>query len=297
MRTIITTVLFLFSTITFGYAQVCNISSAQIDSGHLAHFDKNWNLISKTGNRKKITVKTDSKKTRLGLRFTNRTKIEAGMYLVKFIDMGKDKTNEYPDEVNISRTKSKRFAYFGKFKIKDLPSLHIDSSSVKTLQYQLAHLIVNELNLTGVLKDFHRSYASGGMNKKTFHKELESRIKYAFKDIKLNLPKDKRKVLNLALNNISDSSYFVDAVAKEYGFDISQGPKPALTSKSQIKKLEARHFYYGPQNPGSHLNICIYKSVKPGTVRSTVEVYQLNPEDSEKKKIPKLVNEFVINWI
>lgn len=282
---------------SFAVAATCNIGDRGLRTKNLGLFNNDWELVAQSNRQRKITIDRTVKSARLGIEIPTLRARPAGMILVKVTDfgIGEGGTNNIPESVRLSRTESKRYAWFRRINKVDVKRLDLERASARTLEYTLAHLLLDRLNLTGDLRQFHASYASAGRNKDTYQKEIERRMIYAFDDIMLNLPRDQRTSLRVALSNISQNEFVQDTIAKVIP-EISDIQVPKLSTEADILGLEARHFYHEPLQSGQKIQVCLRKRPTPGAITSKLEVYDLTSDQVGTRGEPSLVNTFEIKW-
>jgi hypothetical protein len=283
-------------SVFFGFANsavgnaACLSDAKTAGVNKLAIFSEKGKLLRGEDSGKISLSSSLSSHLRFGFYLPSSRGREGGMLLIKVTDFATVGTKpDVPARVHLSRSASKRYSWFKKFRMVDVAGLNINSSSVSVLEYQLVHLLKERINLTGDLLKFHREYTVGSRNKSTYRRDLRQRILFAFEDVLLNLPEEKRKILLLAISNVSQEKLIPDAVAKVIG----QVDKPAISAVSPISNLESRLYYYEKIDAGGGLNFCFEHRPNIGVLATKFEIVDVDPDEDGGAE--RLVN-LRVNW-
>lgn len=291
LRTIITFILLMVAAPS-AYAEGCSFDTKKIGIGKLGYYESDGRLNAVSKARKMVLSRSDSDNANFAFYFPAASSRKGGMLLVKVIDyVDTENDGKLPDYVYLSRSASKRYAWFGRFVLSDVKKLELGKARTSVLEYQLANSLIERINPTGDLARFLESYAVGKINRDVFSKELRKRIFFAFEDVILNLDEKKRRALNVALANIPTESFVRKALAKAVSDDTFL--KPSVTSKKYIKNLQARLYYYGNMGEGSGLNVCFKHSPDSSVTRSRFVVVD---NDADGGRRAEEFGSFDVEW-
>lgn len=271
----------------------CSFDVRSLGPNNLGFFSAGGAVIA-SARKGRITLrKKAAGNSSFGFFFPAAKEREGGMLLVKIVDFTSNEgEGSPPNKVRLSRSASKRYSFLGRFRLEDVQRLDLGTASASVLEYQLAHLLVDRINLTGDLAKFHANYAVGNTNRSTYSKELEKRINFAFRDVMLNLDSKKRRALQVAISNVAGNDVVKEAIAKTIGNSgLSQ---PSVSPAKSIRNLEARLYYYNDHlKAGSGLSICFKHKPGNSITRSRVVVVD-NDVDGGRRS--RELGAFEITW-
>lgn len=274
------------------FAGTCSVDARATGANRLGYYDIDGHLISVSKRSRMALRRSDSKSGEFAFYFPMATSRKGGMLLIKVIDYVDGRPDVHlPKNIQLSRSASKRYEWFGRYFLRDVKQLKLGTASASVLEYQLVNSLVERINPTGDLAKFLQSYAVGKVNRDIFSKELKKRVYFAFEDVILNLNDRQRRALNVAISNIPDGSFVRTAYAKIVSD--SNFLKPHVSSVNYIDNLQARLYYYEARKAGSGLNVCFKHQPNSNVTRTRFVVVDNDAEDG--KKAIKL-GSYEINW-